>query len=59
MTRRDKSVDPVKVAESVGFKGKSFKTVETGCAFELDWHFVDAKTGAFGLNNYIYTIQKQ
>src|SRR4051812_11576312 len=29
MQRREKSVDPVKVAAGVGFTGKSFKTLET------------------------------
>jgi hypothetical protein len=52
-------VDPVKLAASVGFKGATFKTLETGCEFELDWHFIDATTCAFGLNNYIYTMKKQ
>jgi hypothetical protein len=58
MQRRDKAVDPVKVAASVGFVGKSFKTLETGCDFELDWHFMDANTLTFGLNNYIYVMKR-
>ena len=37
MHLRDKTVDAAKVAASVGFsKGKLWKTVETGCANELD-----------------------
>jgi hypothetical protein len=60
MHLRDKSVDPAKVAASVGFsKGKSWKTVETGCGNELDYHFIDDATAAFGLNNYIFILKKQ
>jgi hypothetical protein len=59
MQRRDKSVDPVKVAATLGFKGSSWKTLETGCATELDFHFIDPNTATFGLNNYVYTLRKQ
>jgi hypothetical protein len=60
MHLRDKKVDPAKVAASVGFsKGTSWKTVETGCGNELDYHFIDDTTAAFGLNNYIYILKKQ
>jgi hypothetical protein len=60
MHLRDKAVDPTKVAASVGFSGgKSWKTVETGCGNELDYHFIDNTTAAFGLNNYIYILKKQ
>jgi hypothetical protein len=59
MHTKDKSADPQKLAEKVGFKGKSWKTVETGCATELDFHFIDPSTTTFGLNNYVYTLKKQ
>jgi hypothetical protein len=59
MHSRDKSVDPAKQAVKLGFKGKSWKTVETGCATELDFHFIDPTTTTFGLNNYVYTLKKQ
>ncbi len=59
MRRRDKSVDPAKLAAKLGFKGSSWKTLETGCATELDFHFIDQSTTAFGLNNYVYTLKKQ
>jgi hypothetical protein len=60
MHLRDKAVDTAKVAASVGFsKGTSWKTVETGCANELDYHFIDNTTAAIGLNNYIYILKKQ
>jgi len=59
MHERDKSKDPGKAAASVGFKGSKWKTLETGCGNELDYHFIDDRTAAFGLNNYIYTLRKQ
>ena len=59
MHERDKSVNPAKVAASVGFKGSSWKTLETGCGNEIDYHFLDPSTAAFGLNNYIYILKKQ
>lgn len=59
MHRRDKSVDPKQMAAKAGFHGSSWKTLETGCGNELDFHFIDPATAAFGLNNAIYTLKKQ
>jgi hypothetical protein len=59
MRRRDKSVDPAKLAAKLGFRGAKWKTLETGCGNELDFHFVDANTAEFGLNDYVYTIKRQ
>ena len=59
MHERDKSIDPAKAAAAAGFKGTSWKTLETGCAAEIDFHFIDESTAAFGLNNYIYRLRKQ
>jgi hypothetical protein len=59
MQRRDKSVDPGKIAAKLGFRGKSWKTLETGCGNELDYHFIDPMTAEIGLNNYVYTLKKQ
>lgn len=59
MHRNNPSADPAKVAAQAGFKGTSWKTLETGCANELDYHFIDPATAAFGLNNYIYILKKQ
>jgi len=59
MHERDKSVDPVKVAAGVGFHGKTFKTLETGCGNEIDYHFIDPSTAAIGLNDYVYILKKQ
>ncbi|HXP85673.1 MAG TPA: hypothetical protein VN841_13190 [Bryobacteraceae bacterium] len=60
--RRDKSVDPAKMAAQAGFHGSpgaKWKTLETGCGNELDFHFIDPMTAAFGLNNVVYTMKKQ
>jgi hypothetical protein len=59
MQSRDKAVDPAKLAAKLGFKGSAWKTLETGCGNELDFHFIDPATTTFGLNNYVYTLKKQ
>ena len=60
MKQRDKSVDMAKAAASAGFRnGTEWKTLETGCETEVDFHFIDPTTAAFGLNNVIYTLKKQ
>ena len=59
MHRRDKSADPAKIAAKLGFRGSSWKTLETGCGNELDYHFLDPTTADFGLNNNVYTMKKQ
>lgn len=57
MQSKNKSVDPDKLAASLGFTGKNIKTLETGC--EIDFHFIDAATAEIGLNDYVYTLKKQ
>jgi hypothetical protein len=60
MKDRDKSVDMAKAAASAGFRnGTEWKTLETGCETEVDFHFIDSTTAAFGLNNIVYTLKKQ
>jgi len=59
MKLKNPSVDPGKLAAKVGFAGKTWKTVETGCPTELDWHYIDPMTTTFGLNDYVYTLKKQ
>jgi hypothetical protein len=59
MHTRNQSVDPVKIAAKVGFRGSSWKTLETGCSVEINYHFIDSSTAAaIGLNNYVYTLKK-
>jgi hypothetical protein len=58
MQSSNKSVDPNKIAASLGFsKPGSIKTLETGC--EIDFHFIDDATAEVGLNDYVYTLKKQ
>jgi hypothetical protein len=60
MKQRDRSVDMAKAAASAGFRsGTTWKTLETGCETEVDFHFIDQTTAAFGLNNVVYTLKKQ
>jgi hypothetical protein len=59
MRSRNKSVDPAKVAAKVGFRGSTWKTLETGCGNEVDFHFFDPNTAAFGLNNYVYILKRE
>lgn len=57
MKAKDKSIEPNKIAASLGFAGSAIKTVETGC--EIDFHFVNASTAEIALNDAIYTLVKQ
>ena len=57
MQSRNKSVDPTRIAATLGFAGASIKTLETGC--EIDFHYVDATTARLGLNDHVYTLKKQ
>jgi hypothetical protein len=57
MQTKNKSVDPDRLATSLGFMGKNIRTLETGC--EMDFHFVDATTAEIGLNDTVYTLKKQ
>jgi hypothetical protein len=60
MKERDKSVDMAKAAATAGFRNETeWKTLETGCETEVDFHFIDPTTAAFGLNNVLYTLKKQ
>jgi hypothetical protein len=59
MRLRDKAVDPAKLAAKLGFRGAKWKTLETGCGNEIDYHFVDETTAEFGLNDYVYTLKKR
>lgn len=59
MHERDHSADPAKIAANLGFHGSSWKTLETGCASELDFHFAGPDTAEFGLNDYVYTLKRQ
>jgi len=51
--------DPAAQAVALGFRLHTITTLETGCEGWIDFHFVDARTALFGLNNMIYTLRKQ
>jgi hypothetical protein len=60
MHERNKASDPAKIAAALGFRGGSrWKTLETGCGNEIDYHFLDSTNTAFGLNDYVYFLKKQ
>jgi hypothetical protein len=59
MRRKDPSADPGKLAAWLGFKAPLIRTLQTGCANELDYHFIDERTAEFALDNYIYTIKRK
>jgi len=59
MRRKDAKADPQTLAEKVGFKGRTSKSLETGCGNELDFHFIDQNTATFGLNNYVYYLKRR
>lgn len=43
------------LAASLGFTGKTIRTLETGC--EIDWHFVDPHTVEIGLDDWVFTLK--
>ena len=60
MHDEDASNDPQKLAEQVGFSGAQYRTVITGCEYEVDFSFgADNDTAKFALNNAVYTLKRQ
>ncbi|GAB2176010.1 hypothetical protein [Dongia sp. agr-C8] len=60
MQAQDSSVDPQALAEKVGFAGKQYRTVLTGCEFAVDFSFGEDKdTAMFALDNAVYTLKRQ
>jgi hypothetical protein len=52
--------DPQKLAEQVGFSGKQYRTVMTGCEFAVDFSFgADNDTAMFALDNAVYMLKRQ
>lgn len=48
--------DPQGVAATLGFRGPTSTTLQSGC--ELEFHMVDENTALFALNNIIYTLRR-
>ena len=61
MNARDPKVDPQALADQVGLPGKAYRTVITGCEYEVDFSFPvgDNDRAAFGLNNYVYLLKRE
>jgi hypothetical protein len=60
MHENDQSADPQKLAQQAGFTGTKYRTVITGCEYEVDFSFgADDDTAAFALNNFIYTMKRE
>ena len=50
---------PVTQASALGFRGSRIATLETGCAADIGFHFIDGSTALFALDNMVYTLRKQ
>lgn len=50
--------DPAATARLLGFTEATIRTLQTGCEGAIDFHFRDADTALFALNNLIYTLKK-
>ena len=50
--------DPDKQAAALGFTLPKIRTLETGCAGPIDFHFANANTAMFALNNRIYRLDR-
>jgi hypothetical protein len=61
MHAEDPSKDMMKLAAQSGFTTDThFRTVVTGCEYEVDFSFgADNNTARFALNDYIYTITRE
>ena len=60
MHAQDQSVDMQKLAEKTGLTGTHFRTIVTGCEYEVDFSFgADNDTAKFALNNAIYTLKRE
>lgn len=61
MSANDLKIDPQNLADQVGLPGGTYRTVVTGCEYEVDFSFPkgDDDHAAFGLNDYVYLLQRQ
>jgi hypothetical protein len=50
---------PAAQATALGFAGKTIRTLETGCNGWFEFHFTQAGTALFALNNMIYTLRRR
>ena len=50
--------DPDKQAVALGYRIPQIMTLETGCPDIIDFHFVDANTAMFALDNRLYRMER-
>ena len=50
---------PFAQAAALGFRAAAIPTLETGCEGPIDFHFTEAGTALFALNNNIYTLRRR
>lgn len=50
--------DPAKQAVALGYRIPQIMTLETGCRGFIDFHFVDANTAMFALDNVLYRLER-
>ena len=51
--------EPARQAAALGFVGRRIRTLETGCEGWFEYHFLDARTAMFALDNMVYTVRLQ
>lgn len=50
--------DPAKQAVALGYRSPQIMTLETNCPDIIDFHFVDANTAMFALDNRLYRMER-
>lgn len=50
---------PAEQATALGFSGPTSRRLDTNCNAMLEYHFTDAGTMLFALNNTIYTLRRK
>ena len=50
--------DPDKQAVALGYRSPQIMTLETNCPDIIDFHFVDANTAMFALDNRLYRMER-
>ena len=50
--------DPDKQAVALGYRIPQIMTLQTGCPDIIDFHFVDANTAMFALDNRLYRMER-
>ena len=50
--------EPDKQAMALGYRLPQIMTLETGCAGPIEFHFINATTAMFALNNRLYRLER-